>query len=385
MADAEPPPFARPTADEPQPLHAKSKFACPVCGGEAQWNPKKQALVCAYCGAESAAKLDQTTGQAEEHDLAAALQNIPDSDRGWGTAKKTVQCQHCKAISVFPPERVSQRCDFCGSTSLIPYEQEKPPISPESLLPFKVHEGQARDIVRKWYGEVWFAPDRLKKAALTDTVKGYYLPYWTFDSQVHCPWQAEAGFHYYETESYTDNDGERQTRQVQRTRWEYACGTVDHFFDDELVAASKGVPLELLRQIEPFPTTTDLVKYDPGFLSGWVVEQYQIDLVSAAQKARAMMTDELQTMCGQQVPGDTYRNLSLAPEFAADTFKHLLLPLWMLSYNYNGTAHQVVINGYTGAVAGKYPKSWVKITLLVVAILIVILIIASLAGKSKRR
>jgi len=31
-----------------------------------------------------------------------------------------------------------------------------------------------------------------------------------------------------------------------------------------------------------------------------------------------------------------------------------------------------VINGYTGVIAGKYPKSWVKITLAVIALLAVI-------------
>ena len=28
-------------------LSAQQKLACPACGGEAQWNPAKQALVCA--------------------------------------------------------------------------------------------------------------------------------------------------------------------------------------------------------------------------------------------------------------------------------------------------------------------------------------------------
>ena len=201
-----------------------------------------------------------------------------------------MQCQSCKAISVFPAERVAQRCEFCGSSALVPYEQAKPPISPESLLPFKFSESNARDAVRKWYGGVWFAPDRLKKAALTDTVKGMYLPYWTFDSRVHCDWQAEAGYYYYTTESYTDDDGQNKTREVREVRWEAPSGAIDHFFDDELVPASKGVAPRLLRAVEPFPTTSDLVKYDPGFLSGWVVEQYQIDLIAAAQNARNQMT-----------------------------------------------------------------------------------------------
>jgi len=35
----------------------------------------------------------------------------------------------------------------------------------------------------------------------------------------------------------------------------------------------------------------------------------------------------------------------------------------LLTYNYGARNFQVVINGYTGAIAGKYPKSWIKITL----------------------
>jgi hypothetical protein len=40
----------------------------------------------------------------------------------------------------------------------------------------------------------------------------------------------------------------------------------------------------------------------------------------------------------------------------------------------------VVINGYTGAIAGKYPKSWIKITLTVLAAAAAIGIIVLLAG-----
>ena len=32
------------------PAVAQKKFSCPACGGEAQWNPAKQALVCPFCG-----------------------------------------------------------------------------------------------------------------------------------------------------------------------------------------------------------------------------------------------------------------------------------------------------------------------------------------------
>ena len=360
---------------------ARKKFSCPSCGGEAEWNPGKQALICPFCGTTSPAQVELTaTGEEiiQEHDLVAALRGIPDDRRGWQAAKVCVRCQSCQAISVFDPERVGQRCDFCGSSALVPYEETKDAFRPESLLPMKLSEDRVRDSIRRWYGSRWFAPNRLKSAALTDIVKGLYIPYWTFDAQVHADWTAESGYHYYETETYTDSQGRTQTRQVQKTRWVPSSGSLDHFFDDELVPASRGVHADMLRRIEPFPTK-ELVPYKPGFLSGWVVERYQIDLINAAKTAREEMDAEITRMCARQVPGDTHRNLQVDTDYSGQTFKHILVPIWLLTYNYGARAFQVVINGYTGTIAGKYPKSWIKITLAVLAVLAAAAIVFAIA------
>jgi Zn finger protein HypA/HybF involved in hydrogenase expression len=362
-------------------LTARQKFACPSCGGEAQWNPAKQALVCPYCGTVAPAELG-AGGEVmiKENDLISALRNVDTDHRGWARETTSVKCQSCQAITVFDPKHVSKRCDFCGSSALIPVEAQTAPIRPESLLEFKIPETTVRDKVRQWYGSRWFAPNALKSRALTDTVHGVYLPYWTFDAQVHADWTAESGYYYYETETFRDSEGRTQTRQVRHTRWVPSSGSLDHFFDDELVAASKGVPVELLRQIEPFPTTEDLKPYDPGFLSGWVVEQYQIDLVAAAQNSREIMDRKTQQMCASEVPGDTHRSLDVHTDYSGQTFKHVLLPVWILAYTYGSERYQLVVNGYTGAIAGKHPISWVKIMLLILAILIVIGIIMAAQG-----
>ena len=363
---------------------AHQRFTCPACGGEAQWNPAKNALVCPFCGTVTPVDVPSTGAVIQENDLATALRNIDDNHRGWEAEKKSVKCQTCGAISVFDPARVSQRCDFCGSTALVPYEQARAPIRPESLLEFRVPETKVRDDIRQWYGSRFWAPNAMKSRSLTDTVHGIYLPYWTFDAQVHADWQAEAGYHYYTTETYTDSDGKTATRQVQHTRWEPAWGQVDHFFDDDLVPASKGVQADLLRQIEPFPTTSDLKPYDPAFLSGWVVEQYQIDLISAAQMSQQSMEGAMRGMCSSQVPGDTQRNLQVQTDYSGQTFKHILVPVWLLSYTYGSTSYQVVINGYTGTIAGKYPLSWFKIALAVFLAIIVAVIAFALFGGNHR-
>jgi hypothetical protein len=355
-----------PSPAVPASATAIGKFSCPSCGAEAHWNPARQALICSYCGTVSPAEVQVRGAETliVEHDLAVALRQIPDAARGWDTQKTSVKCQSCQAISVFDPDKVGKRCDFCGSAALVAYEDVKDAFRPESLLPLKVSESQARDLIRAWYGHQWFAPNNLKKQAITDTVHAVYLPYWTFDAQVHARWRADSGVYYYV--------GSGKNRQ-QRVRWTPAAGELSHFFDDDLVCASTGMQNDRLRHIEPFPTT-ELVPYDAGYLSGWTVERYQIDLVTAAQRARNQMDAALREMCAQQVPGDTYRDLQVDAEYTGQTFKHILAPVWLMTYVYGTKSYQVVINGVTGELSGSRPWSWIKIALAVLLALIVLYI-----------
>jgi hypothetical protein len=359
-------------------IAALEKHACAACGAQAEWNPSKQLLVCPFCGTATPFTVDSASGALVEHDLAKALRELPDEARGWLTEKRTVQCQSCKAVSVFDPERVGQNCQFCGSPSLVDYQEIKAPIRPQSLLPFKVSESQVREQIRRWYASKWLAPNKLKTRALVDRVRGVYIPYWTFDAQAVCPWEADAGHYYYTTETYRDNQGRTQTRQVQHVRWEPASGVVEHFFDDEPVPGTHGVSHALLRQVEPF-ATSELVPYDTAFLSGFIVEHYQIVLVEAAQASQDAMAAKLREMCARAIPGDTYRNLEIRPTFSAQTFKHILVPIWLLSYLYGTRTFQVVVNAYDGRMAGEYPKSPWKIALLVLLAIVAFLIFVMLS------
>ena len=55
---------------------------------------------------------------------------------------------------------------------------------------------------------------------------------------------------------------------------------------------------------------------------------------------------------------------------------HLDQTIWLVRYDYGARNFQVVVNGYTGKVAGEQPWSWVKIALAV------LLVLAVLAGLS---
>ena len=371
-------------ADVQQPAASATldKRACPECGGDLEWSAAKQALVCPYCGTVAPWKPDTPTPDAiVELDLAQALTKADDGGRGYGGERREVQCQSCKAISVFDADKVADRCAFCGSPAIVPYTALKDAITPQSLLPFRVSESQVREAIRRWYGTRWFAPNKLKRAALTDTLRGLYLPYWTFDAHVHASWTAESGTYYYTTET-TMRNGRMETRQVRHVRWEPASGELDHFFDDDLVPGSEGAQRDLLEKIQPFPTTTDLQPYAPEFVRGWTVERYQVDLRLAADLNMTQMEFEVRRLCEQAVPGDTHRNLQVQSTYHGRTFKHVLMPVWLVSYTYGTRAFQLLANGYTGTIAGQRPYSWIKITLAVIAALLVFFVYIWLNGQN---
>ena len=159
---------------------------------------------------------------------------------------------------------------------------------------------------------------------------------------------------------------------MQRVRWTPASGELDHVFDDELVCASVGVSAALLRKIEPFPTAT-LVPYDPGYLAGWTVERYQIDLVDAAERSRQEMDAKLRALCAQRCPATRTAIWWSTRRSAIRRFKHILVPVWLMTYIYG---RKVVSGGgqrRDRPMAGDRPWSWIKVTLLVIVALIVFL------------
>ena len=102
-------------------------------------------------------------------------------------------------------------------------------------------------------------------------------------------------------------------------------------------------------------------------------------LIDAAKQSQEQMYAALMRLCEQQVPGDTQRNLRIDPTFSGRTFKHVLVPLWLLSYNYGARAF--VRQRFSGKIAGRYPYSVWKIVLLVLLAIVGVLILAMLKSK----
>jgi hypothetical protein len=357
------------------PISAKHrKFPCESCGADVQWNPGAEALTCGYCGAKKV--IAPPAGEVREKCVEAALR--APRDLGWGAERKVIACKRCGAHTTLEPHVSATRCAFCGTTAVVEAPGNPNVVRPEGLLAFKVPRDRALQQFRSWLGGLWFRPNDLTKASRVTDIAGAYIPFWTFDAATQSYWTAEAGYYYYVPVQRVQN-GKTVTVMEQRIRWEPASGELSKFFDDVPVPASRGVDHELCESIEPYPTA-DLIPYEPSYLSGFLAEENAIDLDEALEMAKTRMRSDLYKACGNEVPGDTHRSLSVDTTFSALAYKNALLPVWIAAYDYRNQPYRFLVNGVTGKCSGTAPWSWVKITIAVMVALIVAMVVLYAAG-----
>ena len=352
-------------------LESVLQLPCPSCGGELSYSASKQEINCNHCGFVKA--FEQANDMVQEKSLESAAQQMQQFSPKT-IQKKVIDCGNCGAQIMIQDDEVSVRCNFCGSEKVNEKAMDQNLIQPQGIIPFMVDKQSAKDKFSEWIKKGWFKPNKLKTLAALGDVHGIYVPFWTYDAKTFSNWTGEAGFHYYVTESYTDSEGNSKTRQVKKTRWEYRSGSFDKFFDDVLIVASKGLPHKVITPIYPYELDK-VINYNNDLLVGWEAEIYSLDVMEGYGVADEQMDVEIRRIAKSQLGGDTQRGLRVNSQKWGQTFKHIILPVWLCSYIYNDKTYQFAVNGQTGKINGSKPVSWVKVASLVLFIILLIAVI----------
>ena len=330
-------------------------------------------MKCRSCGHADAISSPQAL-MAARHPFAEAISRSGVRQVSISEQAIQVSCDGCGSVVVFEPPEVAGTCPFCGGAIVAEPKAADPLISPDGVLPVKVTRNAAQTEVQRWLASRWLAPNALRRIAEPEGISGVYLPFWSYASDTRTQYVGERGEHYIETESYTETDSNgntvQQSRQVQRTRWHGTSGEVSRSFTDLLIPATRAVNQRRLVALEPWDIQA-MRPYDPAYLAGFKAQRYQIELADGFAKAKEVMEAEIREAVRQDIGGDEQRIASMQTEYAAVTFLHLLLPVWMAAYRFQAKVYQVLVNARTGDVHGERPYSSAKIALLSLAILLV--------------
>jgi DNA-directed RNA polymerase subunit RPC12/RpoP len=390
--ESTPPPLVPITADDPDsPLDLKRRdvhtleagrtfdegegriFPCENCGADLEFHIGAQSLKCNYCGHVKELQHKDEEALAEQ-DFHAMLQKLQEwreasqqkTDDASGSGESSdpaatiqeIRCESCGGNVEFLGTLTSTHCPYCSAAVQLEkaHKSNERRIPVDGVLPFQIDREHARKNLGQWVSSRWFAPNRFLKQGAEGKFNGIYLSYFTYDSMTFTSYSGSRGEYYY----VTVGSGKEQ-RTERRTRWYPASGSFQRFFDDILVLANTGLRRDFMLALEPWPLLK-VVPFDQQMLAGFLARTYDLDLDHCFQEAKDGIDAALHTEVRQRIGGDTQSIDSINSRHDAITFKHLLLPAWLMAYRYGTTSYQVFINAATGEVQGERPYSVWKIS-----------------------
>ena len=306
------------------------RFVCTHCGGKMAFTPEGNALTCSYCGRKQSL-LDMTGDGAmlqEQNTLSALL-----TKKGHlhPAATQSVKCQGCGASFTVPPQVISQNCAYCDSAYVVDYSQTQELIPPEGIVPFAIAQDQAHQLVFDWYRKQGYKV--LSSKALP---AGVYLPVWTFDLSGVISWNCLV----------------EKSEDV----WVPERGAYAVYEDDLKVAASHTLGAALTEEINQFPLDR-LAPYAAGYVADYPAETYQIPVSDASLCARWRIVDKARRPVESGILRH-YKDLQLnSLHLVVESYKLILVPLWISRYHIENTWYTVLVNGQTGNVRGDKPAT----------------------------
>jgi len=340
---------------------------CPSCGNQLNYSAEKKKISCDHCGYDE--DVNDSNNLVVEKSLSEALQHVQDfvpKEIG----KKVFHCGNCSAKFMVESDKTQFTCGFCGSRNVNLDAFDHQYIQPIGIIPFYVSREEATKKFKKWIKQGAFHPNKLKKLATVDDLHGLYVPFWTYDAQTESSWSGQSGQYYYQNTRVATKTGFRN-QSVRQVRWRNRSGHLKHFFDDVLVVASKKLDQGSFDKVLPY-RLEEVVNYDARLTMGWETEIYQVEVNEGYDIAERIMDHRLRNMCSAQLGGDTQRNLHVSSQKSSQTYKHIVLPLWICSYTYQNKLYRFVINGQTGRLNGQKPISYIKIGLLILLVMLIL-------------
>lgn len=283
------------------------------------------------------------------------------------------RCPQCGAAVDFPDDRVSDICAFCEAPLVRLGEggpaREAEPI--DLVAPFELDQAQAAERLRQYLSRHRWAPEAVRKASRPEELRAVLVPFWVHDAHARSSWSAEVGIHWWETRVRTVwVNGKPTTRveRVRRTEWHDCSGSHVHAYDDQLVSGSTGLSEAEANALEPFDLGRAL-PFAPALLAGQLAERPSI----SHEEARDTCAEELAQLENREIraflPGEESRGVRNDTRVEVQAVRLALLPVWIATYPWKGEVLRLLVNGQTGEVVGRLPRSWAKIGCLILALL----------------
>lgn len=320
---------------------------CLSCGGLVRFNTREGMLQCVSCGNRyypESFELNELLSDRKELDVDSPEAKKREEEDPYKLERKPkheIICNSCGATVITEVNTVSTFCAFCGSNAIVKGRLKKE-FRPDFIVPFKLTKSEAIDKVKAWAKERHFVPSSFDTMSNYEKITGIYVPFWLVDTDCYMD-IGGSGIKYVEDVPMYYDIRRKGIYKLKRVPFD----------------GSRKINDKLMEAIEPFDYS-EMVPFVDSYLEGMYAERYDLtpkDMVDRiANRFRDYMYDvgsEMLYFSGyKDVVADDDRSISKNYKCA-----YALLPVWLLSFNYNGITYRVAVNGQTGEVQGNVPES----------------------------
>ena len=374
---------------------ATLNYKCPKCGGPLQFNPETQKFLCEYCYSEFTDKeVQERYAEREqqqtrdEREVERAEKKKAEAQQGADNGEEyavSYTCPSCGAEVITTSTTAATQCVYCQNPIVLGGRLSDE-FKPDTVIPFAIDKKKAVDVFLNMCKKRWFLPKGFTSSKQFEKMQGVYFPYWYVDEQMRSSVSAtgkkertwtSGNRRYTETSTYRlYRTGDIMIQNVA----ESALRVTEENSVKADIKVSQKTKQEMLNCVHPFDLSKE-IPFSMSYLSGFQAEKRDISQQDLTAKVAQRMDDYAKTLLENTMNG--YSGVSI-DNYNDETFdqnwRYSLLPVWIVTYKFNGEIMPFAINGQTGKTYGKLPIAIGKVIGIAAIIAVVIFIIATLGG-----
>lgn len=325
------------------------EYKCPCCGGAIAFDSTAQKLKCPYCDTEF--EIETLKGYEEEleGDSADNMEWQTDAGSEWQQGEAdglcNYSCNSCGGEIVADETTAATKCPFCDNP-VIMKGRLSGMLKPDYVIPFKLDKKAAKAGLMKHLTGKRLLPKVFRDQNHIDEIKGVYVPFWLFDTDV----DAQVRYRATRVNAWSDSDynyTETSYYMVHRG------GSVG--FEHVPVDGSSKMADDLMESIEPY-NFDDAVDFQTAYLAGFLADKYDVTAEQSIDRANERVKRSTEETFAQTVKNyTTVRTENSSVQFRGGKAKYALYPVWLLNTTWNGNKYTFAMNGQTGKFVGDLP------------------------------
>lgn len=340
-------------------------YKCPNCGGPLAFRGDLNKMACEYCDSQfDMSEFSQDT-QVKEEVTDWQQSSTQQMD---GAGMKEYVCNTCAAVLVAEQKVGATECPYCGNPLVIKDTFEGINL-PDGIIPFSVDKRSAQQALENFYKGKKLIPDSFLSKNRIDNINGLYVPFWLFDCDT-------SGDCFYRATKEREYDkGEEVWKEIQ----DYAITrSAKMRFEKVPADGSKEMKDAYMDSLEPFDYSK-ITAYNPAYMSGYVASKYDEDANAVKERVNERIRNTSKQKIRETVKGYTSVNPTAENIGIHDgRVRYCMLPVWMLSTQWNGQVYSFAMNGQSGKVVGDLPIDQGKSTKLFLSTALITTVIAAL-------